>query len=160
MFKRFLACLIIACLCLSLLPAAYAAGDGEWDFDAATGTLHLKGTGTMDELFAVRSSFGFLKTVSMPWRDTENLRRVEIGEGITDSPFADSFEADAVPRSKELSALYEKAAFEFAEATSCPCGFLDAARIIQPSKIDSLHLMPDAHETLAAYVTQTLRAFL
>lgn len=83
MFKRFLACLIIACLCLSLLPAAYAAGDGEWDFDAATGTLHLKGTGTMDELFAVRSSFGFLKTVSMPWRDTENLRRVEIGEGIT-----------------------------------------------------------------------------
>ena len=70
MFKRFLACLIIACLCLSLLPAAYAAGDGEWDFDAATGTLHLKGTGTMDELFAVRSSFGFLKTVSMPWRDT------------------------------------------------------------------------------------------
>ena len=83
MFKRHLACLIVLCLCLSLLPTAFAAGDGEWDFDAATGTLRLKGTGTMDELFAVRSSFGFLNTVSMPWRDTENLRRVIVGEGIT-----------------------------------------------------------------------------
>ncbi len=83
MSKRILACLIIACLCLSLLPTAFAEGNGEWDFDAATGTLLLKGTGTMDELFAVRSSFGFLSTVSMPWRDREHLRSVIISEGIT-----------------------------------------------------------------------------
>lgn len=84
----------------------------------------------------------------------------EIGEGITTSAFADSFETDAVLRSKGLAAAYEAVAFSYAENTGCPCGFLDAARIIRPSEEDSLHLMPEAHRTLGIAIAQTLRAFL
>ena len=130
---------------------------GSNDLKARFGAAPADMASAMGEMMRVTAEFLQEKQGSVPY--ILLISPPEIGEGITDSPFADSFEADAVPRSKELSALYEKAAFEFAEATSCPCGFLDAARIIQPSKIDSLHLMPDAHETLATCVAQTLRAY-
>ena len=86
----------------------------------------------------------------------------EIGAGIADSSssFAHSFDPDAAERSREFASLYEKAAFEYAQDTLYPCGFLDAAMFISPSEIDSLHLMPDAHQILASAVYQTLRAFL
>ncbi len=83
-----------------------------------------------------------------------------IGDGITESAFAHSFEADAVQRSERLGRLYEAAAFEYAQETMDPCGFLDAASIIRPSEIDSLHLMPDAHRNLGTAIAQTLKAFL
>lgn len=79
-----------------------------------------------------------------------------IGEGITASPFADSFDADAAPRSQRLAGLYEKAAFDYAQETGYPCGFLDAAVLIDPSPVDSLHLMPEAHRILGTAVAQTL----
>ncbi len=69
-----------------------------------------------------------------------------IGEGITTSPFRESFEAGAVGRSRELAAKYA------AVAEQNGCLFLDAAQIVQPSRIDSLHLDPDAHAALAEAV--------
>lgn len=84
----------------------------------------------------------------------------EIGEGITASAFADSFDADAVPRSKELAGLYEAEAFAYAQETGCPCGFLDAARLVRPSETDALHLTPEAHRILGTAVAHTLQAFL
>ncbi len=83
-----------------------------------------------------------------------------IAEGITASAFADSFEEDAAPRSQKLAGLYEKAAFDYAQETMNPCGFLDAASLIEPSEIDSLHLDPEAHRILGTAIAQTLRAFL
>ncbi len=81
--KRLLAVLILLCLCISLVPAA-SAESGDWDFDAASGTLRLSGRGTMDELFAVRTRIAFLTTVTLPWREwSDTVRRVEIDEGVT-----------------------------------------------------------------------------
>ena len=83
-----------------------------------------------------------------------------IGEGITASAFADSFDADAPERSARLGRLYEEAAFGYAQDSMCPCGFLDAAELIRPSETDSLHLMPEAHQILGTAIAQTLKAFL
>ena len=67
----------------------------------------------------------------------------EIGEGIQISPFYGAFDEDAISRSKEFPKWYRKVAEEY------HCVFFNAAQYIQSSTIDSLHLMPDAHEKLA-----------
>lgn len=67
----------------------------------------------------------------------------EIGEGIATSEFARSFDEDAIARSKKLPALYEQIAKEY------ECIFFDAAKVAEASKVDSLHLMPEAHRKLA-----------
>lgn len=67
----------------------------------------------------------------------------EIGEGIRTSPFYGAFGEDAISRSKEFSKWYQKIAKEY------HCVFFNAAEYIQPSMIDSLHLMPEEHEKLA-----------
>ena len=67
----------------------------------------------------------------------------EIGKGITTSEFARSFDEDAIVRSKELPALYKKI------ADTQGCIFFDAAKVAESSKVDSLHLMPEAHRKLA-----------
>ncbi|MDO4869687.1 MAG: SGNH/GDSL hydrolase family protein [Bacillota bacterium] len=79
-----------------------------------------------------------------------------IGRGIETSAFADSFDADAVGRSEKLAALYEKEAKAFACSGVLKCGFLNAADVIQPSDIDSLHLMPDAHVRLAKAIYEAI----
>lgn len=67
----------------------------------------------------------------------------EIGEGITTSEFARSFDEDAIVRSKELPALYKNI------ADIQGCIFFDAAKVAESSEVDSLHLMPEAHRKLA-----------
>ena len=50
---------------------------------------------------------------------------------------------DAIERSKELPVFYEKIAKKY------DCIFFNAAKVIESSKVDSLHLMPEAHKKLA-----------
>lgn len=67
----------------------------------------------------------------------------EIGPGINESPFSRSFDASAIKRSKELSMYYKKV------ANRNGCEFFDAAKYIQASEIDSLHLSEEAHAIFA-----------
>ena len=64
----------------------------------------------------------------------------EIGADIATSEFARSFDEDAIERSKELPVFYEKIAKKY------DCIFFNAAKVIESSKVDSLHLMPEAHK--------------
>lgn len=66
-----------------------------------------------------------------------------IGEGIVNSPFFGSFNEEAIPLSKELAGHYEKV------AKNHECIFFDAARFVEPSAADSLHLTVEAHAVLA-----------
>lgn len=74
-----------------------------------------------------------------------------IGEGIRHSAFYGSFDEDAIPLSKELAAHYEKVADKYG------CIFFDAAKHIEPSDADSLHLMPKAHRVLAEKLAEVVR---
>lgn len=67
----------------------------------------------------------------------------EIGNGIASSSFGDIFSEDAVAASKSFPTYYRQA------AQRKGCIFFDAARYIQPSPADSVHLDPDAHAVLA-----------
>ena len=67
----------------------------------------------------------------------------EIGKDIANSEFARSFDEDAIIRSRELSVLYERIAKKYG------CIFFDAAKVVESSRVDSLHLMPEAHKKLA-----------
>ena len=67
----------------------------------------------------------------------------EIGKDIANSEFARSFDEDAIIRSRELSVLYERIAKKYG------CIFFDAAKVVEASEVDSLHLMPEAHKKLA-----------
>ena len=67
----------------------------------------------------------------------------EIGKDIAASEFARSFDEDAIIRSKKLPTLYEKIAKKY------ECIFFDAAKVVEASEVDSLHLMPEAHKKLA-----------
>ena len=67
----------------------------------------------------------------------------EIGKDIAASEFARSFDEDAIIRSKKLPTLYEKIAKKYEGI------FFDAAKVVEASEVDSLHLMPEAHKKLA-----------
>lgn len=67
----------------------------------------------------------------------------EIGEGIKSSVFYGSFQENSVSRSREFSKWYRKAAKRY------NCIFFDAAKYVEASKEDSLHLSPEAHKKLA-----------
>ena len=67
----------------------------------------------------------------------------EIGTGISTSPFYGTFYEDAVDRSRQFPQYYKKVAEQEG------CIFFDAARYIQPSETDSLHLTAEGHKTLA-----------
>ena len=73
-----------------------------------------------------------------------------IGQGIATSEFSDRFKVDAIDRSAQLACLYQE------EAKAFDCDFLDAAKIVDPSDADSLHLMPEAHEALAKAIRKML----
>lgn len=66
-----------------------------------------------------------------------------IGEGIKSSPFSYAFDITAVPRSKDFCKEYRRIADER------KCYFFDAAKYAVPSDEDSLHLTPEAHQSLA-----------
>lgn len=57
----------------------------------------------------------------------------------------------AIPMSKELSEKYEQV------AKNHQIYFLDAAKIVRPSKIDGLHLAPEGHEILAQHIAEQCR---
>ncbi len=76
----------------------------------------------------------------------------EIGEGIKSSPFRMSFSEAAIKKSKEFPPYYK------AVAEKNGCIFFNAAEYIRPSEADSLHLMPDAHATLADEFEKIIRA--
>ncbi len=67
----------------------------------------------------------------------------KIGENIKTSSFSTSFDMDAVEKSRDFSDYYTRVAME--EGVH----FLDADKVIESSKVDSLHLDPEAHKKLA-----------
>ncbi|MCR4716553.1 MAG: SGNH/GDSL hydrolase family protein [Lachnospiraceae bacterium] len=71
---------------------------------------------------------------------------IEIGEGITNSPFFGNFREDAIERSRQFAGLYKKIADEKG------CIYLDAAKAAKASKEDSLHMAPEGHKGLAEAV--------
>ena len=73
-----------------------------------------------------------------------------IGEGITGSPFRISFDADAVPRSRQFPAEYRRAAEENG------CVFVNAADHAEASPLDSLHLTAESHARLAEAFAETI----
>ncbi len=75
----------------------------------------------------------------------------EIGEGIHRSPFYGSFYENAIERSRQFPVYYRDVAERFG------CVFVNAAEHIQPSKLDSLHLDPQAHARLAEVLADTVR---
>ncbi|MCR5195430.1 MAG: SGNH/GDSL hydrolase family protein [Pseudobutyrivibrio sp.] len=74
----------------------------------------------------------------------------EIGEGITRSPFAGSFDESAIERSRQFPEHYKRVADEKG------CVFFDAAKCISPSEFDSLHLTPEAHKVLAEKLSEVI----
>ncbi len=75
----------------------------------------------------------------------------QIGEGITSSPFSYAFTDSAVRRSRELSGPYREMADRYG------CVFLDAARYVEPSAEDSLHLTAEGHIRLAEELAYVLK---
>ncbi|MBO4689063.1 MAG: SGNH/GDSL hydrolase family protein [Clostridiales bacterium] len=73
-----------------------------------------------------------------------------IGEGMPESVFARSFAPRAIGESKLFAQNYKRVADEKG------CIFFDAASYIEPSEEDSLHLMPDAHRTLAEELAKVI----
>lgn len=66
-----------------------------------------------------------------------------IGNGIRTSPFYGAFFEEAVDESKKFSACYKEV------SDKKGCIFFDAAKFIEPSMTDSLHLTPEGHAVLA-----------
>ena len=85
MKKRFLAMVLAVCMLVSVFPAVPAAaadtsgqcGDNVyWEFDEATGTLTISGTGAMKDYPSAPSS--------RPWHSFRNLiKAASIGNGVT-----------------------------------------------------------------------------
>ncbi|MCR5178128.1 MAG: acylhydrolase, partial [Lachnospiraceae bacterium] len=67
----------------------------------------------------------------------------EIGSDISSSPFYGDFSEDAIGESKKFPKNYKAVADEKG------CRFLDAAKYIYPSEVDSLHLTVEGHRILA-----------
>ena len=57
----------------------------------------------------------------------------------------------AEEKSKQLASFYQEIAHKY------DCEFIDIAKIIQPSKIDGLHLEPEAHKVIADTLFATLK---
>lgn len=74
-----------------------------------------------------------------------------IGEGIVDSCFGVDFDERSVSESKMFAKYYE----EVANRTGCI--YVDAAKVVEPSKEDSLHLMPSEHEKLASKLCEVIK---
>lgn len=75
-----------------------------------------------------------------------------IGPDMASSPFSESFDETARPRSRQLPALYR------AVAARHGCLFFNAAEYIESSRTDSLHLDTEAHAVLAEKLADIIRA--
>ena len=75
----------------------------------------------------------------------------EIGYGICSSPFYGSFMEDAIDRSRQFPRYYREVAKRYG------CVYLNAAEWIEPSKVDSLHLDPEAHRILAERLSEVIK---
>ncbi len=75
----------------------------------------------------------------------------EIGSGMRNSPFFSSFSEDPIERSKQFKKYYREVADEKG------CIFFDAAKYIYPSEVDSLHLTPEGHATLAEKLKEVIQ---
>ena len=75
----------------------------------------------------------------------------EIGSGISSSPFYGSFLEDAIDRSRQFPRYYREVAERYG------CVYLNAAEWIEPSKVDSLHLDPEAHRILAERLSEEIK---
>lgn len=78
-------------------------------------------------------------------------------EGIESSPASDGFDRDAIERLARLAPLFRREAETFTRSGLLHCDFLDASDFIETSELDSLHLMPEAHETLACVIADRVR---
>ena len=76
----------------------------------------------------------------------------EIGRNIRTSPFYGAFYEEALEESKRFPDFYKKVAEEKG------CVFFNAAEYIYPSDIDSLHLTPEGHETLAKELARVVES--
>ena len=74
----------------------------------------------------------------------------EIGADMANSPFDRSFDETAITRSKEFARVYQ----ELADKNGCV--YLNAAKIVTASKVDSLHLDPKSHKMLAEELAKTV----
>ena len=75
-----------------------------------------------------------------------------IGPGIGNSPFSYAFDDTAIERSYRFAEEYKRVADQFG------CVFFDAAPVAPPSRLDSLHLMPEAHRSLAEALVPVIRS--
>jgi lysophospholipase L1-like esterase len=75
----------------------------------------------------------------------------EIGAGMRNSPFFSSFGEDTIERSKQFKKYYKEV------ADTKGCIFFDAAKYIYPSEVDSLHLTPEGHATLAEKLKEVIQ---
>ncbi|MBR3056850.1 MAG: SGNH/GDSL hydrolase family protein [Clostridiales bacterium] len=75
----------------------------------------------------------------------------EIGKGMPQSVFSSAFAPESIEESKKFSQYYQ------AVAEKKGCIFLDAARYIYPSDVDSLHLTEEGHRILAKQVAKKIR---
>ena len=67
----------------------------------------------------------------------------EIGKDIRTSAFYGAFDEGSIEESKRFPEFFRKV------ANQRDCIFFDAAKYIYPSEVDSLHLTPEGHITLA-----------
>ena len=75
----------------------------------------------------------------------------EIGTGIKSSPFYGAFYEDAIEESRKFPGYYK----EVADKKNCI--FFNAAEYIYPSSVDSLHLTPEGHRTLAEKLYELIK---
>ena len=76
----------------------------------------------------------------------------EIGAGIRTSPFYGAFVEESVAESRKFPEYYKKV------ADSKGCIFLDAAKYVTPSNVDSLHLTPAGHRILAEKLSEAVKS--
>ncbi|MCR5661617.1 MAG: SGNH/GDSL hydrolase family protein [bacterium] len=76
----------------------------------------------------------------------------EIGAGIRTSPFYGAFTEEAIAKSKKFPEYYKKV------ADSKGCIFVDAAKYVTPSEVDSLHLTPAGHRMLAEKLCEAVKS--
>ena len=74
-----------------------------------------------------------------------------IGPGINESPFSYAFDDTAIERSHRFAAEYKRVADQYG------CVFFDAAPVAPPSRLDSLHLTPGSHKSLAEALAKVVR---
>ena len=75
----------------------------------------------------------------------------EIGPGIRYSPFYGHFAEDAIDRSRQFSAYYRAVSERFG------CVFFDAAKWVESSKADSLHLDRKGHRVMAEKLYEVVK---